>query len=114
MSDEFERSKAGRRVRSARNGGLWRAIEMLEAAAAEAVSGGDWIDEALAEAFTAQTLAVPVSVVEMPARPLGETDQRAWMHLWRCRPEGLPAARAIQCCSGAVLPDGRCASRQDH
>lgn len=81
---------------------------MLEEAAAEAAADTDWIDAALADAMAAQGVSAiaviddPLIEVRLPA------DRGNWTHLWRCRPEGLPANRASQCCSGGLGPDGRC------
>ncbi|MFM9106607.1 MAG: hypothetical protein ACKOWF_07905 [Chloroflexota bacterium] len=106
MTSDDAQPARGRRGRGVR-GGLWRAIRLLEEAAAESPET-DWIDAALADAMAARGLAA-TAVIEAPdPRPCRDDGRGSWSHLWRCRPEGLPAARAAQCCTGAVGEDGRC------
>jgi len=107
MTSEFGQPARGRRERGVR-GGLWRAIRLLEEAAAESPET-DWIDAALADAMAARGVAA-TAVIDAPGlAPCREIGRGSWAHLWRCRPEGLPAVRASQCCTGAIGEDGRCA-----
>ncbi|MGI9253245.1 MAG: hypothetical protein ACR2J8_05830 [Thermomicrobiales bacterium] len=80
---------------------------MLDAAASEAAAE-QWIDRVLADAISASEGAEMVAVTDIPVSPSQEADRSRWTHLWRCRPEGLPASRVVQCCTGVMLADGRC------
>jgi hypothetical protein len=107
MADERERFQGERKTRAGR-GGLWRAIELFDEAAADLSASGDWIDEALADALASPSAAMG-GLATMTVSPLGDGGaQRSWTHLWRCRPEGLPAARSSQCCTGALGASGVC------